>query len=223
MTRVWEALAGGWIMWICCHIAVQKIEQKRRGEGVPRKRVLGSPSLIFAEGTSALFWIFYFLLIQKDAIPGTCLLVFVLLWGLNVLAITDGKWRLVPNEILLLLGLCWLGIGCMGGLLGRECVWTFLWNGFSGACVGGGILGLASWLSHKKLGAGDVKLAFVLGLYLAETGILSVLFYSMIIAGLVVLIQLKRAHFRKNVTVPLVPFFYLGTGLHLILMCFHFT
>lgn len=77
------------------------------------------------------------------------------------------------------------------------------------ALLGGILLYIVQIISHGGLGGGDVKFAFVLGLWLGIDGILIALFMSTVFAsivGVIILIKCKNLKFA----IPFGPFMSLG-------------
>ena len=86
--------------------------------------------------------------------------------GLGILAVTDIKRKIIPNKILVLLLLFWTAGVSMLLILQTEFGLTILFESLAGGTIGGIIFLLCYLLSKGQLGAGDVKLVFVMGLYL---------------------------------------------------------
>ena len=60
------------------------------------------------------------------------------------------------------------------------------------------------------MGAGDVKLALVMGLYLTGEYVVGAVFYGCIASAAYSLVQLARKKLSRKDTIPFVPFLYLG-------------
>lgn len=133
-----------------------------------------------------------------------------LIWGLSVLTITDFKRKLVPNKMLLALLLIW-------AVIISVFVLTDLSNSLAlvvDTALGGGIAGLLFFISYilskGQLGAGDVKLAFLMGLYLMST---RALLAFLIGTTLCFIFSFTMVLFKKlslKDQVPLVPFLSIG-------------
>ena len=76
--------------------------------------------------------------------------------------------------------------------------------------------GLAYLLAHKNLGAGDVKLSLVMGLYLTGEYVVGAVMYGCIVGALFGIVQLIRKKMTRKDLMPFVPFLYIG----LIIRCF---
>ena len=68
------------------------------------------------------------------------------------------------------------------------------------------------------MGAGDVKLVFVMDLYLTGQRILGAVFYGSLLCCAWSLLQLARKKLGLKDGVPLVPFLYLGTLITLFIL-----
>lgn len=66
-------------------------------------------------------------------------------------------------------------------------------------------------ISRRQLGGGDVKLAFLLGLYLGGGRIFGAIIYGILCCFVYSVVQLCRRRLGLRDGVPLVPFLYLGT------------
>ena len=70
--------------------------------------------------------------------------------------------------------------------------------------------GLAYLLSRGSMGAGDVKLALVMGLYLTGEYVSGAVLYGCLAAALFSLVQLARKKLGRRDKIPFVPFLYIG-------------
>lgn len=143
------------------------------------------------------------------AIGGLCVI-----WLLLEMAIADIKYRIVPDQLILLLTVCALGfIPYLGGW--KPCL--------IGAAIGFGIMGgtaLLGKLAYKRdtLGGGDIKLFTSLGLIMGPVGIVvTIVLTTLISAGhLVYLLSSKKI--RKTDTVPMVPYIAIAATIYLVFL-----
>lgn len=131
------------------------------------------------------------------AITGT-----VALWLLLELSIADIKYRIVPDQILILLAVT--GFGFMPYHDNWE-------TSVIGAVIGFGIMGLIAGvgklLYHRlALGGGDIKLYTVLGFLTGYKGILFIFVLSTLVSGAWFVIQLARRKIKRTDTQPMVPY-----------------
>lgn len=70
--------------------------------------------------------------------------------------------------------------------------------------------GLGYLLSHKNMGAGDVKLVLVMGLYLTGEYVVGAVLYGCIVGAIFSAVQLARKKLSRKDAIPFVPFLYIG-------------
>ena len=141
----------------------------------------------------------------------------IFLW-LGILAVTDIKRKIIPNKILVLLLLFWTAGVSMLLILQTEFGLTILFESLAGGTIGGIIFLLCYLLSKGQLGAGDVKLVFVMGLYLTGERIIGAVFYGTLICCVYSVLLLIRKKITRKDGVPMTPFLYLGTIITYIIM-----
>lgn len=136
---------------------------------------------------------------------------------MTALGLIDSRERVVPNRILL----CMLVL--RGALLAAEMICfsayakEILLSAVGGMAIGLLIFLMAYFFSRKGIGMGDVKLAGVLGLYLGAALIWTDILLSLILAAVYSIVQLLRKKLKAKDSIPLVPFFSIGTILVLII------
>lgn len=176
--------------------------------GIPA--VTGALTLL---ATGILGWI----RLPQLSVPLQILTLF-LLWGLAILTVTDGVRHRIPNRFLLALLFVWTAVISLFIILDTGQGLALLFRALSGGMAGGLIFLLCYLLSGKQLGAGDVKLVFVMGLYLTGQRIMGAVFYGSLLCCGWSLFQLARRKLGLKDGVPLVPFLYLGTLITLFIM-----
>lgn len=142
----------------------------------------------------------------------------IILYGLSVLTVTDIKKQYVPNKFLVYLLVAWATCVWICIIFNTEYGVVLLAKSLIGAIVGGGVFLLCYILSHKQIGAGDVKLVFVMGLFLTGDRIIGAIFYGVLLCSLYSLIQMARKRLNMKDGVPLVPFLTLGTVVTLFIL-----
>jgi prepilin signal peptidase PulO-like enzyme (type II secretory pathway) len=130
---------------------------------------------------------------------------------MSVVAYLDFKYHFISNRLLLIFMILWLGILGLEIIIETEVGLQLLFQGLLGAIVGGLIFLLCYLLSRGQLGAGDVKLVFVMGLYLTGYRIIGAIFYAVILCFIYSLILLLSKKIGLKDGVPLAPFLYIGT------------
>lgn len=135
---------------------------------------------------------------------------YILICAMSVFALVDAEHHFISNRLLLLLLLIWIGITGITIILATQYGLALLFQSLIGAIIGGLIFLLCYFLSRGQLGAGDVKLVFVMGLYLTGERIMGAVFYGVITCCIYSIIQLIRKKIGVKDGVPLAPFLYLG-------------
>ncbi|MCD7836426.1 MAG: prepilin peptidase [Lachnospiraceae bacterium] len=146
------------------------------------------------------------------------ILTLILIYGMSVLAVTDRIKKLVPNKFLLALLLLWAGITGLAVIFDIEGGLELLGRGIGGAAAGGIIFLLCYLISGHQLGAGDVKLAFIMGLYMTGQRIMGGITYGVLLCCVYSVVQLLRKRLGMKDGVALVPFLYLGVLITLIII-----
>lgn len=203
-------VAAGSYITICFYHKKNPLEVRQKGS------MIYSPFMIGVVGLA--FLAVFALGMTKRAVWGLSdmLLHYSLIWGMSVLAVTDHWHRRIPNRFLIALLMIWALIAGTSIILFTESGMALLFRGLAGGLAGGLTFLLCYIFSRKQLGAGDVKLAFVMGLYLTGRRIMGAIFYGIAICCVYSIIQLIRRKIGWKDGVALVPFLYLGA---LIALC----
>lgn len=133
------------------------------------------------------------------------------------LGFIDYQKTIIPNKILLFM------LVIRAVILGGEItVKVSFWIDILKSAAGGMLIGfliffLARIFSRKSVGMGDVKLAAVLGWYLGGALIWFDIVLSLFLAAGYSLLQLIRKKLSMKDSIPLAPFFSVGTILILLL------
>lgn len=146
------------------------------------------------------------------------MLRYCFLGTLSAIAVTDWEKHFISNKLLLAMLLLWSGIIGISIIANTENGLGILFSSLLGALTGGLIFLLCYVLSRGQMGAGDVKLAFVMGLYLTGDKIIGAIFYGVILCMIYSVIQLIRKRIGLKDGVPLAPFLYIGTLITYIIM-----
>lgn len=146
------------------------------------------------------------------------ILTVVLICSMSVLAIVDKYKQIVPNKILLIMLGIWVavvGIYILLNIMGGIALFA---KSLMGGIVGGLTFLLCYLLSAKKVGAGDVKLSFVMGLYLTGDRIIGAIFYGTLFCCIYSIVMLIRKKIGLKDGVPMVPFLYIGVLITLFII-----
>ena len=136
---------------------------------------------------------------------------------LVVLGFIDSKRTLIPNQLLIMMLVARAML--LIGEIGAEPAWwkECLKSAFGGLGLGL-VIFLAAWfLSRKSIGMGDVKLAAVIGWYLGGSLIWFDLVVCLSLSAIFSIVQLLRKKLTMKDSIPLAPFFSVGTILILII------
>ena len=134
-----------------------------------------------------------------------CLSVFM-----TVLAAIDLEYKRVPNRVLLVMLAVYVfaaGIYIVTDIANGL---AFVFVSAAGSLFAGISFLLCYIISRRQLGGGDVKLAFLLGLYLGGGRIFGAIIYGILCCFVYSIVQLCRRRLGLRDGVPLVPFLYLG-------------
>lgn len=140
------------------------------------------------------------------AIAGVCSI-----WLLLEMAIADIKYRIVPDQLVILLAVSALGFIPFHGSW-RSCL--------LGAVIGFGVMAgvaLLGKMAYKRdtLGGGDIKLFASLGLLLGTTGIIVVLILTTLISSAHLCLLLAQKKIKKTDTVPMVPYISIAAAIYI--------
>lgn len=132
------------------------------------------------------------------------------LWIMLELAISDIKYRLVPDELLIL-----LAVGAMGFLPylsgWKECL--------LGAATGFLIVfvpAVIGKMAYKRdtIGGGDIKLFTVIGFICGISGVLTIFMISTFISAAYFIILIASKKIKRSDSLPLVPHVAIATGIY---------
>ena len=134
----------------------------------------------------------------------------IIITALAFLAVVDYKERIIPNKILAVLFLIWLLITAI--FIFKD-IQMALYKIFT-AAVGGAFaffaFGITYIVSKKMLGAGDVKLAVIMGIYLGAERIFGAVLYGAVLSALFSIIGLISKKLTKADNIPFAPFLFIG-------------
>ncbi|MCR5330123.1 MAG: A24 family peptidase [Lachnospiraceae bacterium] len=200
------AVVTGIVFYILSGYAGTKyeLELERKNDWVTDIRVIVIASLL----TVVMF--VYFLRKFETIRITEAILTIIIFTGMGILSVTDLKKKTVPNRIILILLICWAVINGAWLLLDLDTGLQNLAYSVLGGIVAGAIFLLCYLVSRGKLGAGDVKLSFVMGLYLTSLRIMGAILYGCILCLVISLIFVWRKKLTMKDGVPLVPFLTAG-------------
>lgn len=141
----------------------------------------------------------------------------ILLWAMGVLTITDYKKKVVPNTILLIMLGLWALIISSSLFINIDTYMPMLIRYAIGGAIGGGMFLFSYLITKGQMGAGDVKLAFLIGLYLGSARILIVTLMGTVLCFVfsIIMVLLKRIGLKDSI--PMVPFLAIGVWIILLI------
>jgi len=139
------------------------------------------------------------------------------IWLLLEMAIADAKYRIVPDQLVLLLAVSALGY------IPFHDSWK---SCLHGALIGFGIMFLIAGLGklmYKRdtLGGGDIKLFASLGLVLGGTGIVIVLILTTLISSAHICVLLAQKKITRKDIVPMVPYIFIAVTVYMVFLWEH--
>lgn len=217
MLQLIGSVISGLLICLGSYLTLMWLDRKREYQFPRKNNYICSVPIFVNMGFTLVIWILYSM-IRPAVSVWMYLADMCMICGLAILTVTDWVKHRIPNKVLLVLLMIWAVIAGLLILFLINDGMAFTFSGLAGALVGGIIFFLCYLLSRKQLGAGDVKLVFVLGLYLTGQRIIGAIFYGVIFCCIFSLIQIARKKITVKDGVPLVPFLYLGTVLTLLIL-----
>lgn len=143
------------------------------------------------------------------AIAGICAL-----WLLLEMAIADAKYRIVPDQLVILLALTALGFIPFHGSW-MDCLF--------GGLAGFGVMGFVAVIGkmayrRDALGGGDIKLFASLGLITGLTGILVIFVLTTLLSAAHLIWLLARKKIKRSDTVAMVPYIAIAASIYLVFL-----
>ncbi len=138
------------------------------------------------------------------------MLLYIILVALTVLCMTDLWEKIVPNKILLLLIPIFIIVIGIHGVRDANKLITEIPGIVLGLLFCAMTFGLGYLLSKGSMGAGDVKLALIMGLYMTGEYVVGAIVYGCLASAAYSMVQLLRKRLGRKDEIPFVPFLYLG-------------
>ena len=162
-----------------------------------------------------------FLLLTKDQkkLHTDLLIQNLLLWdGVACLAVTDFKLKKIPNAVTLALLLIRVFFMAWGILVHHDSVKTVLLSSLIGMLFGGGFIFVCMVITKGGVGAGDLKIFAVIGLYFGLMGLIQIMLYSLLLSAICAIgLLISRKKGMKS-TIPMAPFILAGLTFYYILL-----
>ncbi|MDR2356067.1 MAG: A24 family peptidase [Clostridiales Family XIII bacterium] len=140
------------------------------------------------------------------------------LWSLLLIGLSDKKYRIIPDQFVILLAVTGIGFAAIGP--GGAWRYAFL-SPLLGLLLGGGVFFLIALLGRvitKKeiMGFGDVKLTAVCGLIAGLWGIVAILILTALSSAAVLSLRLARGKVKATDEAALGPFIAGATAVYLL-------
>ena len=158
---------------------------------------------------SMLFIVAGLYLVKNDWVYASA--VMVICWILLELSVADIKYRVIPDQLVILLAVS--AIGLIQYHNWRDMLW--------GAALGFGIMSIAALLGkamyrRDAVGGGDIKLFAAIGLLLGIRGVIAVFMISALLSGAHMVALLAMHKIKRNDTIPMVPYIAAAASIYLI-------
>jgi prepilin signal peptidase PulO-like enzyme (type II secretory pathway) len=140
------------------------------------------------------------------------------LWSLLLIGLSDNKYRIIPDQFVILLAATGIGFAATGQ--GGSWRYAFL-SPLFGLLLGGGVFfafAIIGKFVMKRdiMGFGDVKLSAVCGLIAGLRGIVAILILTALSSAAILSLRLARGSIRATDEAPLGPFIAGATALYLL-------
>ncbi|MDR2132875.1 MAG: A24 family peptidase [Clostridiales Family XIII bacterium] len=140
------------------------------------------------------------------------------LWALLLVGLSDGKYRIIPDQFVILLAVTGIGFAALG--FGGSWKYAFL-SPLFGMLLGGGLFFLIAFLGslimkREIMGFGDVKLTAVCGLITGLWGIIAVMLMTAVSSAVFLSLRLARGSVKASDEAPLGPFIAGAAAVYLL-------
>lgn len=221
--RIVSAVLGAAVIVILYYGAVGLLDRKLSLE-LPQRKVLFLDGCVTDQFVLAVGAITFAAWCYLGSAKDSCQYLFALLQNMVIIlamslfAVTDAKAKLIPNRMVLACLGIWSVIVIGAVVSDFERGLALAGQSIIGGAAGGLIFLLCYLLSKGQLGAGDVKLALVMGLYLTGQRIVGAIAYGVLLCCVYSFVQMARGKLTMRDGVPLAPFLYLGTLITFIIL-----
>jgi prepilin signal peptidase PulO-like enzyme (type II secretory pathway) len=140
------------------------------------------------------------------------------LWFLLLIGLSDGKYRIIPDQFVILLAATGIGFAAIGR--GDTGEYAFL-SPIFGALAGGGVFLLLILLGRliakrEIMGFGDVKLMAVCGLIAGLSGIVAIMIMTALSSAAILSLRLARGGIKTTDESALGPFIAGATAVYIM-------
>ena len=157
-----------------------------------------------------LFSVLYIKLVTEDVqltAAGACVL-----WLLLEIAIADRKYRIIPDQLVVLVAVCGIGLIPFHGSW-QRCLY--------GVIIGFGFMALTAILGkityrRDAVGGGDIKLFSALGLVCGPGGIILVFMMTALLSAGHAVILMARGKLKRTDTIAMAPYIAIASCIYLV-------
>ena len=143
-------------------------------------------------------------------------MVTVVVITMTILAYPAYRFRKIPNRVVTSSIAIWLMLMAIALFTDRELAVKLMQKGIVGALIAGGAFLIVYIIVRGRLGAGDVKMAAVMGLYLGSDRIATALIAGVVISAVYSIIMILAKKLTVKDGLPMAPFLFLGTIIALL-------
>lgn len=162
----------------------------------------------------------FLLLVQENKeLRNDLLIQNALLWdGVLCVTVTDIRVKKIPNAVTGLLFLLRLVFLAWGMIFEGDGWKGTAKDSLFGMLFGGGFILVCMLLSKGGIGAGDLKIFAVLGLYFGFFGLVPIMIYSLFLSAIWSIGLLISHKGKLKSTLPMAPFILIGLTIYYILL-----
>ena len=134
----------------------------------------------------------------------------LMLYGMSILCMIDYWEKVVPNRLLLIWLMLW--ILCIGlyGAYDMNAMLRHMFGVILGFLFCMFSFGFCYLISRGSMGAGDVKLSVIMGIYMTSEYVVGAVLYGCILSAAFSCLMLVSKRMTRKTCIPFVPFLYLG-------------
>ncbi len=182
-----------------------------------RQRLVSTPWKYVFSGLFVVLGIF----LALQSIPYAAASL-ALIWLLLLMSVADIKYKIVPDQLVLLVVVCGFGFIPFHGSEDMGGSVTGPMAGLWGGLIGFGVMlviGLIGKLifSKETLGGGDIKLFGALGLCTGVDGIITIFVLTTLLSAAHLMYLLIRKRIKMTDQLPMVPYIALSAGIYVVL------
>ena len=175
-----------------------------------RKPFHSLPEFLMLAASEAAICRIGFCMCKQGSFSFLFLMLVLMLYGMSIFCMIDYWERIVPNRILLIWLMLW--IICIGAysVYDMNAMLNHMFGVVLGLIFCMLSFGFCYLISKGSMGAGDVKLSIIMGIYMTGEYVVGAVLYGCIISAIFSLFMLATKKMTRKTHIPFVPFLYLG-------------